>query len=165
MVFIGCAGIFIPVVPGPLVAFCGPLAYFIFTRAEEPLPYINTPMLCIFGVFVALSFVFDYASSWWGAAKFGATWRGGVGALAGAIVFPILLAPLGLGIFGAFAGLLVGPLIGAFLGEYLGGNTCEKSARAGIGTLVGAIAATLVKLFVCMLTLVWLVAAVIAKQF
>lgn len=159
LLLVGVIGVFVPVIPGPLVAWAGILLYFIFTPAESLFPSVNVWTLTISGIFVVASFVFDYWSSYWGAVKFGATWRGGVGALVGAIVFPFVLSPLMAGIPGAIVGLLVGPIIGAFIGEYLGGNTCGGSARAGLGTLVGAIAATLVKLFVCMLLIVWFVGA------
>lgn len=160
LLLVGAVGIFVPVIPGPLVSWLGILVYFIFVPAEALLPTVNIWTLVISGILVAGSFAFDYWSSYWGAVKFGATWRGGVGALIGAIVFPMILSLVMAGIPGAVVGLLVGPIIGAFIGEYLGGNTCGGSARAGLGTLVGAIAATLVKLFVCMLLTVWFLTAV-----
>lgn len=165
LLLVGVIGIFVPVIPGPLVAWSGILVYFVFTPSEMLFPFVNIWTLTISGALVAASFVFDYLSSYWGAVKFGATWRGGVGALVGAIVFPLVLSVLAFGIAGTVIGLLVGPIIGAFVGEYLGGNTCGGSARAGLGTLVGAIAATLAKLFVCMLLIVWFVSAAIFSAF
>lgn len=165
LLLIGAIGIFVPVIPGPLVSWAGILVYFIFTPEESLLPTVNIWTLTISGILVAASFVFDYWSSYWGAVKFGATWRGGVGALVGAIVFPMIFSLVMAGIPGAIVGLLIGPIIGAFIGEYLGGNTCGGSARAGFGTLVGAIAATLVKLFVCMLLFVWFLTALFLSAF
>lgn len=159
LLLVGAVGVFVPVIPGPLVGWAGILTYFIFVPPESVFPTINAWTLVISGALVAGSFVFDYWSSYWGAVKFGATWRGGLGALIGAIVFPMVLSLFMAGILGAIVGLLVGPIVGAFIGEYLGGNTCGGSARAGLGTLVGAIAATLAKLFVCMLLIVWFTAA------
>lgn len=165
VLLIGAVGVFVPVIPGPLVAWAGMLAYYICTPEDALWPTVNLWTLIISGVLVAGSFVFDYWSSYWGAVKFGATWRGGLGALVGAIVFPMVLSVFMAGIPGAILGLLVGPIIGAFIGEYLGGNSCGGSARAGLGTLVGALAATLVKLFVCMLLIVWFLAAVFLGLF
>lgn len=158
----GTVGVFVPVIPGPLLAWSGILVYFLATPAEALLPSVNVWTISVSGAFVAASFVFDYLSSYWGAVKFGATWRGGVGALVGAIAFPLVLSLFMAGIPGAVLGLLVGPIVGAFVGEYLGGNTCGGSARAGLGTLAGAIAATLVKLFVCTALFVWMVCAALA---
>lgn len=160
MLLIGIVGVFAPVLPGPLVAWIGILIYYIAVPAEDLLPLVNIWTLTISGVLVAGSFLFDYFSSYWGAVKFGATWRGGVGALVGGIVFPLAFSFVMAGIPGAIIGLLIGPIIGAFVGELLGGNTYRQSARAGAGTLLGALAATLVKLFVCMLMVVWILLSV-----
>lgn len=162
LILLGCVFVFVPGLPGPLVAWAGPLIYFIFTKAEpgESLPFIGAGPLIVAGVLAALTLAFDFFSSWWGAAKFGATWRGGLGALIGAIAGPILFSPLG-GIFGMLLGLLVGPIVGAFAGELLGGSGWRESARAGWGTLLGALAATLVKLFYCLCVFVWMLAAVV----
>lgn len=152
-------GVFVPVIPGPLLAWGVIFAYFLATPADELLPLVNIWTILASGAFVLGSFLFDYLASYWGAVKFGATWRGGIGALLGAIVFPLLFSVILAGPWGVVAGLLIGPIIGAFVGEYLGGNTCGGSARAGLGTLVGALAAALVKLFVCVLLFVWMFAA------
>ncbi|MGN0861224.1 MAG: DUF456 domain-containing protein [Candidatus Spyradosoma sp.] len=159
---LGCVLVFVPGVPGPLVSWAGPLVYFVFSVAppEEALSLIGVTSLVVSGVLAVLTLVFDFLSSWWGAKKFGATWRGGLGALIGAILGPILLSPLG-GILGALLGLLLGPLVGAVVGELLGGNDWRKSARAGWGTLLGTLAATVVKLFYCLCILLWLCCAVI----
>ena len=163
LVFLGCVFVFVPGLPGPIVAWCGPLVYFVFTKSspEEMLPSIGTGTLIVSGIFAVLTLVFDFVSSWWGAKKFGATWRGGVGALVGAIAGPILFSPLG-GAFGMLLGLLVGPLVGAILGELLGGNDWKNSSRAGWGTLIGTLVATVVKLFYCLVVLVWLFGSVLA---
>jgi len=160
LILLGCAFVFLPGLPGPIVAWCGPLIYFIFSNAEPPLEWVGIKTLTVAGFFAVLAIVFDFVSSWCGAAKFGATWRGGLGAFVGAIVGPLVFSPIG-GIFGMLLGLLVGPIIGAVLGEYLSGRDLRGSTRAGWGTLVGAIAATCVKLFYCLALLVWFIAALI----
>lgn len=163
LILLGCVFVFVPGVPGTLIAWAGPLIYFIFSKGGEngeTLPLIGVGSLIVSGVFALLTLAFDFVSSWWGAAKFGATWRGGLGALIGAVVGPIVFSPLG-GIPGILLGLLVGPLIGAVVGELLGGRGWRKSARAGWGTLLGTLAATVVKLFYCLAVLVWMLAAVL----
>lgn len=157
LILLGCVFVFVPGLPGPLVAWSGPLVYFIFSTPDDggnASSLIGAGTLTFAGILAAATLAFDFFSSWWGAAKFGATWRGGVGALVGAIVGPILFSPLG-GIAGMLCGLLVGPIVGAALGEFLGGSDWRESARAGWGTLLGAIAATSVKLFYCLCVFVW----------
>lgn len=128
--------------------------------ALATLSFIGAGTLAVAFALAVLTIVFDVFSSWLGAVKFGATWRGGVGALIGAFVGPMLFSPLG-GIFGALLGLLVGPLVGAIVGELLGRRSLLGSARAGWGTLLGALAATAVKLFYCFAVFVWFVAELI----
>lgn len=168
LILLGCVFVFVPGVPGPLVAWCGPLVYFLFSgtgEAAENAPatdaeafaLIGAGTLAVAAVLALLTIALDFFSSWLGAKKYGATWRGGVGAFAGAIAGPILCSPLG-GILGSLLGLLVGPIVGAIFGELLGRNTLRGSARAGWGTFVGALAAMAVKLFYCLAMLVWFVA-------
>lgn len=128
--------------------------------ALATLSFIGAGTLAVAFALAVLTIVFDVFSSWLGAVKFGATWRGGVGALIGAFVGPMLFSPLG-GIFGALLGLLVGPLVGAIIGELLGRRSLLGSARAGWGTLLGALAATAVKLFYCFAVFVWFAAELI----
>lgn len=128
--------------------------------ALATLSFIGAGTLAVAFALAVLTIVFDVFSSWLGAVKFGATWRGGVGALIGAFVGPMLFSPLG-GIFGALLGLLVGPLVGAIVGELLGRRSLLGSARAGWGTLLGALAATAVKLFYCFAVFVWFAAELI----
>lgn len=160
LIILGCVFVFLPGLPGPVVAWCGPLVYFIFSTAEPPTEWIGVKTLAIAGVFAALVMVFDFVSSWWGATKFGATWRGGLGAFVGAIVGPIVFSPIG-GFFGMLLGLLVGPIVGAVLGEIIGGRNFFEGTRAGWGTLIGALIATCVKLFYCLSIFVWFIAALI----
>lgn len=164
LILLGCVFVFVPGLPGPLVAWCGPLVYVLFTKSspEEMLPAMNTGTLVVSGLFAVFTLAFDFVSSWWGAKKYGATWRGGVGALVGAIIGPIVFSPLG-GVPGMLLGFLVGPLVGAVLGELLGGRDWKNSSRAGWGTLIGTLLATVVKLFYCLGVFVWLLGALLAR--
>lgn len=191
LILLGAVFVFLPGVPGPLVSWLGPFVYFLFTETppatdapaadaatisagttdvavptgmtdatSATLSFIGAGTLAVAFALAVLTIVFDVFSSWLGAVKFGATWRGGVGALIGAFVGPMLFSPLG-GIFGALLGLLVGPLVGAIVGELLGRRSLLGSARAGWGTLLGALAATAVKLFYCFAVFVWFAAELI----
>lgn len=166
LALLGCVFVFLPGLPGPLVAWCGPLVYFVFTKEnpENALPSIGTGTLIASGVLAGATLAFDFISSWWGAKKYGATWRGGLGAFVGAIIGPIIFSPVG-GIPGLLLGFIIGPIAGAVAGELLGGNTLKQSSRAGWGTLIGALAATVVKLFYCLIVFVWLLGAVLARMF
>lgn len=160
LILVGCVFVFLPGLPGPIVAWCGPFVYFLIS--EKTLPGVGVGTLAVAGALALLALVFDFVSSWWGAAKFGATWRGGVGALVGAIAGPIIFSPIG-GIPGMLLGLIVGPIVGAVAGEFLSGRDFRGSARAGWGTMIGAIAAMVVKLLYCLGVFVWFLGALILK--
>jgi len=67
-------------------------------------------------------------------------------------VWGALLGTL-IGVFFGLPGLLLGPFLGAVLGELAAGNSVLRSAHVGVGTWIGLLFGTLVKL-VCSLTMV-----------
>jgi len=64
-------------------------------------------------------------------------------------VWGALLGTL-IGVFFGLPGLLLGPFLGAVLGELAAGNSVLRSAHVGVGTWIGLLFGTLVKL-VCSL--------------
>ncbi|MFB0518444.1 MAG: DUF456 family protein [Acidobacteriota bacterium] len=79
-----------------------------------------------------------------GASKFGATRLGMLGAVLGGISGAILLAPLFFGL-GALLGAVVGAFSGAFLLEYLSGKKPLAALQAGVGSMLGRVAAIVIK--------------------
>ena len=108
LILLGCAFVFLPGLPGPIVAWAGPFVYFAFSKAppEEALPFIGAGTLVASAVLALLALAFDFFSSWWGAAKFGATWRGGLGAIIGSVL-GIFMQPF-------FVWIFIMPFIMAF---------------------------------------------------
>jgi len=87
-----------------------------------------------------LSYVFDFLGSYFGAKYFGATKWGAFGAIMGALV----------GLFFGIIGLFVGPVIGAVAGEFIAGKRMIDASRAGWGSLLGNMGATLAKLIIAL---------------
>ena len=125
-----------PVLPGPLLSFAAILA-FKLALPESQLGWWNVG---ICGALAAFAQAADIFMSWMGAKKFGATWRGGLGAFIGVFV-GIFLPPPALWIF-------IAPLVGAFLGEWLGGSGLRASGRAGLGAFAGSLAASMLKFLI-----------------
>jgi uncharacterized protein YqgC (DUF456 family) len=142
LIFFGMAGVFLPMVPGPLVAWLALLG----CHMAWPAGPVGTPTLILGLVLVAVAKGFDALAAMWGARWFGASWVGACGALAGGLVFTLLGLLTG---FGVVLGALFGPAIGAFLSEWFFGKTWKEAMRAGWGTFVGFIAALFFNLFVC----------------
>ena len=129
LVYIACLlaaiGAFLPVLPGPLLSFAAILV-FKLVFPESGVGWLN---VWICGFLAAFAQLADIFMSWLGAKKFGATWRGGLGAFIGVFVGIFLPPP----IFWIF----VAPLAGAFLGEWLGGANIRGIRQSRLGCICG----------------------------
>jgi uncharacterized protein YqgC (DUF456 family) len=131
----GLAGVILPVIPGVPIIWLGAFLYGLFTGFEK----INWNILGIFAIMTGFTIVLDYVANLYGAKRMGATRWGMLGALFGMLV----------GLFTAgLIGLLIGSFVGAVLGEILAGKAGYQALKAGIGTFLGFLGGTLIKLTV-----------------
>ena len=132
IMIVGFAGAFVPAIPGAFLAFGGVLGFKLLW--PEALDW-----WCVWAclVLAAVSFVADFVFSYMGAKKMGASWIGGAGAFAGAIVGLFLPPP----VFWVF----VMPFFGAFLFELLAGRGLRVSGKAGLGAFFGNLASCVFK--------------------
>lgn len=140
--FIGVVGSFLPVIPGCIIVWVGILVYKLVLPDS-----ISWTFVLLTGGLTVFAQVLDYLCTYWGAKKFGGSWRGGIGALLGALIGPFVLTPL--------IGLILGPVIGAVLGEISAGKNMKESGKAGFGTLVGGFVSFVLKLGVAVLMVAW----------
>jgi uncharacterized protein len=122
----GLLGSILPVIPGIPVILLAAIGHRLYFGAHS----INNPVLVILIVLTLVSVALDFLAGMLGANKFGATWRGAVGAIVGGIV----------GLFFSLPGMILGPFIGATLFELLGDREWEKAVKAGLGATVGLLA-------------------------
>lgn len=135
LVIAGIIGSILPILPGPLASWVG-LVCLYFTKPVTA----NTSVLWISFLFVIAITVLDNFIPAIGAKKFGGTKSGMRGSIAGAI----------LGIFLGPIGIITGPFIGAFVGELLADSRdTQRAFRAAIGSFIGFLLSTGIKLFVC----------------
>ncbi len=128
----GIAGCLVPFLPGP------PLAYvsLLLLQFSSYKPFTEE-FLVTWGLLTIAVVVADYYIPIWGTKKFGGT-KGGVwGATIGLIVGMFFFPPVG---------LIIGPFIGAFIGEMLNNQNSEKALRSAVGSFIGFVAGTLMKL-------------------
>lgn len=130
---IAALGAFLPIIPGPALGFFVILG-FKFLFPETALSW-NAVFLC--ALITAVAQLVDFAFSWFGAKKFGASWKGALGAVLGAIA-GIFIPPPILWIF-------IAPFFGAVLFELLGGANVGLATKAGFGAFLGAIGASIFK--------------------
>lgn len=141
--FVGC---FIPMIPGPPLAFIGYLI-LMFTPASEEM---SVWMVLMLGLLTVLTIIFDYVIptlgvKWFGGTKYG-KWGSFIGTFAGLLYLPV--------------GLILGPFIGAFVGEMLGNSSVSDALKSGIGSLVGFLCGTLFKVIVCIAIICYAFAAI-----
>ncbi len=141
---IGLFGSLLPVVPGSLIVWLGVLTHRLWMGPEES---VTWKIVIITGGIMLIGQLADFVMGVWGARKFGASWKGAVGAFAGAFVGFFLPPPL--------FWLIVGPIIGAVIGELSAGRSFRDGGKAGLGTVVGGIVAFALKfgLSVCVIAL------------
>ena len=140
--FVGCA---VPVLPGPVLAFCGVLALL-------PTRFAPAMHTCLaFGVAVAVVLVLDYVVPAFGAKKFNCSRWGMFGCFVGTIV----------GIFFIPWGVIVGPFAGAVAGELIAGKKIAPSLKGGLGALLGFIFGVALKLAYCVACVVWCAMSVV----
>jgi len=113
----------VPGFPGTLVVLG---AVIIHRLCFSPASVSNT-VLIILILLTLGALVFDFAAGWYGANKFGATWRGAAGAVLGGII----------GLFFSLPGIIIGPFVGATLLELSGGREWKPAAKAGLGATLG----------------------------
>lgn len=144
---IGLAASLLPVLPGSVIVWLGMLTHYLWLGADQSVSG-KIVILCV-GLTV-IGLVADFVLGAWGARRFGASWQGAVGALAGALIGFFLPPPL--------LWLIIGPILGAFLGEIVAGKSFRDGGRAGMGTVIGGIAAFALKmgLSVCVIALFFL---------
>lgn len=128
---VGCV---LPVLPGPPLAYAGILLLHFTDKI-----HFTTHQLVIWLVVVVVLQVVDYITPLLGSKYSGGTSFGNRGCIAGTI----------LGMFFMPWGLIIGPFVGAIAGEMMGGQDLAQAIRAGIGTLLGYLFGTLMKVVVC----------------
>jgi len=160
-ILVGVIGSILPGLPGPPVSYLG-LLLLHWTRFVQ----FSLNMLAIWAVIVLIVAVLDYVVPVWGTKKFGGTRAGIRGSTIGLVIGVILLPMLGivLGPFGLF-GILGGPFIGAWLGEKYAGQDSQKAMRAAVGSFIGFLAGTFMKVAVSVVLAVYFFKAVLQAIF
>ena len=132
---VGAVGSVLPLLPGTPVVLIAAIGHKLYFGDKGAAIWV----LVVLGVITGLSLLLDYAATYFGAKKLGATWKGSTGAIVGGLI----------GLFFNIPGVLLGPFIGALLFEWVGGRPFGESARAGLGATLGLLAGAAGKLAGC----------------
>lgn len=130
----GLAGCLLPLLPGPPLSYTALL--LLQLRTDPP---FTVKFLLVWAGVAAFVTLLDYIIPVYGTKKFGGTKYGVWGCM--------------LGLLGGFwlgpVGIIIGPFVGAFVGEWLANKNSDKALRAAIGSFIGFLAGTILKLVVC----------------
>lgn len=129
----GIIGCIIPGIPGP------PLAYIslILIELTDAEPFSIT-FMASWAILVLVVTALDYYVPVWGTKKFGGSRYGVWGSIIGLVI----------GLFTGPLGIIIGPFLGAYLGELIGGMRNDEALKAGLGSFLGFVAGTIMKLTV-----------------
>lgn len=130
----GIAGCVLPVLPGPPLGYVGLLLLHLTDKVD-----FSTSLLLIWLAIVVVLQVLDYVTPMLGSKYGGGTEFGNRGSLAGTI----------LGLFFLPWGIIVGPFLGAVAGELLGGSDLHHALKSGVGSLIGFLLGTILKVIIC----------------
>jgi len=128
----GLAGAILPALPGLPMLFGG----IWLAAAVDGYRHLGVWWLLAIGIIGVAGVIIDFVASALGAKKVGASKLALWGATIGTIV----------GMFLGIPGLLLGPFIGALIGELASGTSVLRSTHVGIGTWLGLLFGTLIKL-------------------
>lgn len=132
LILVGIAGTVVPILPGLPVVFGGMLLAAWAGDFEQ----VGVVMLVVLGLLTLLSVAVDFFATALGAQRVGASKLALLGAMIGTIA----------GLFFGLIGLFVGPFAGALAGELIHSRQVGHATRVGVGTWIGILLGTVLKL-------------------
>jgi len=139
LIGVGIIGCFVPILPGPPLAFIG--LWIQQIKSQQP---FSTKFLWLWAGITLLVTAMDYWVPVYSTKKFGGSKYGIWGCMIG----------LFLGLWMGPFGIIMGPFLGAFIGEILANQNSGNAFQAAIGSFIGFLFSTLLKLIAC-LVMVW----------
>ena len=132
LILVGIAGVILPALPGLPLVFAGML----LAAWAGDFQQIGWLPLVVLGVLTLVSVAVDFFATLVGAKRVGASRKALLGAVVGTFA----------GSFFGPVGLFAGPFVGALLGELWHGRELGKAAKVGLGTWLGILLGTVLKL-------------------
>ncbi|MDR0814703.1 MAG: DUF456 domain-containing protein [Bacteroidales bacterium] len=138
LLLVSIVGCFLPMLPGPTLAYIALLMRHFFTTPEKA---YGTTFLVVMGVVMAVVFVLDYVIPGWLMRKTGGSKSGSRGALIG-MILGIIFTPVG---------MLLGMFLGAFIGEWLNNHDGGRSLGMAVFSFLGFLLSTGIKFIYCII--------------
>ena len=135
LIAIGAVGCFLPVLPGPPIAYAA--LFLALARGDHTSPGVAA--LVVAGAVTAAVLVLDWIVPTLGAKKFNCSRVGMLGCFIGTIV----------GLFFLPLGVVLGPFLGALAGELLSGKPFGRSLKGAFGAFLGYLCGVALKVACC----------------
>ncbi|MFO1487430.1 MAG: DUF456 domain-containing protein [Verrucomicrobiota bacterium] len=139
LLIMGCAliGNLIPALPGTPLALAAAVVHRLYFGEASA----SITVMVVLIILTAVSVIVDFAATALGARKFGATWRGMLGAVLGGAI----------GLVFGLPGIIAGPFLGATLFELVGDKQLKAAAKAGAGAVIGLLLGAVGKSAICVI--------------
>lgn len=134
LIIIGIIGCFLPLLPGPPVAYVGLLLLQFTSRSP-----FSAGFIVLWAAITIVVTLIDYWFPIYGTKRLGGTKMGVNGATAGLLIGLFFFPPLG---------MIIGPFLGALGGEMIAGQSSGRALRSALGSFAGFLAGTFMKLAV-----------------
>jgi hypothetical protein len=142
LVLVGFAGVVLPLLPGTPLVFAG----LWLGAALGDYQHVSGWTVLALGVVATVAWLVDYVAAAVLVKRVGGTGAAATGAGLGALA----------GVFAGLPGLILGPVIGATAGQWRSQPTdARQAARVGVAAGLGFVAATVAKLLVALLMVLW----------
>jgi uncharacterized protein len=150
---IGIVGAIVPGLPGTPLSY-GALLLLHFTKG---ITYSGKFLIIMAFIAVVITLI-DYWIPIYGTKKFGGTKAGVRGSIAGLIIGVFVLPFLGI-VIGPFGllGIILGPFLGALVGERMAGTPEKDAFRSAVGSFLGFVAGTLIKVIYGLVVLFYVI--------
>lgn len=142
LIFVGLVGTILPGLPGVGFVFAGIALYALYFGVDT----LGMTTLILLGVATLFSFIVDLLASLYGAKRFGASRSGLIGSTIGGFLGLLFLSLPGL-----FLGLFIGAVVGEF---FLAQKNLNDSLKAGVGSILGFFAGSVIKLILSLIMVV-----------
>ena len=136
LIAMGIAGSFLPVLPGPPLAYTALPVVHYFTEIQ-----ISTPILITYLILAVIITILDFAIPAWMVAKSGGSKAGSSGSVIGMLIGFFIVPAIG---------VFIGAFVGAMIGELRAGKGIFESLAAGWWSFVGFLAGSLIKFIYCL---------------
>ena len=123
VMFVGLAGVILPVLPGVPLIFGAAVLYGILTGFED----IDLTVILILAGFTVAALVVDYLANFISVRKMGGSVVGAIGAVVGLMI----------GIFIGVVWIIVLPFVLAVTFELIAGRESRQALKSGMGSFVG----------------------------